>query len=947
MKAWAAWILAGALVACPASAGNGIWTSDGPWGGSIYALHVNPATPSILYASTRGGIFRSDDAGVTWVRKQAGFGGRGNVYAAFAMDAQAPATLWAVDSFGRVNRSTDAGENWAQTGYTVPTGYAVAVVDAPGSTGRLYVLPAGAPGILVSSDNGTSFSALASGLPTTASINRLAIDPADPLRMIAGTDQGEADPLHPATLFLSTDGGATWSGTLTQGIAPDFYHGWVQSIRFGAGNTVYATIANTMYRSDDKGLTWNGPMAVGEASWVEPDPVIPNTVMAGGRAGVKLSLDGGATTAPRNVGLLVAAGVPATVTTILMHPDYPTTPHLWIGTEDAGIYFSADNAATWNARNDGLAGTNIRALAMFHSASTHRLFAGYGDSSRPSPALFRGNTTAPGAAFSWAPSNTGLAAYQIRALAIDPTTTGSGIGSTRIFAAGRAGQVSLPADARNGGLYRSSDGGNTWSTIDAGLPLHPGFATPFVGTVRALALDPRSCASPPPAGPCVTGPLQTLYATANGVVDGSTGTASFRILKSTNGGNSWTNSDSGLPQPVPTGAGFNENVIPVPIVVNPINPQELFVGTFSGGTDGAPPTIASGVFRSTDGGATWSHRSNGLPRVAGSTDTAFDVLSLAINPTNPAEIWCSVIDLVGGTGEGGIYRTVDGGANWANSSTGLLSVDIRAIHVDPATPGVLYASGGGTDANPGNIYKSTDSGASWQSISVGLPADAALALLADPVEPTVLYAGTTSGVWSLTQVADADGDGVPDSVEMSAPNAGDGNGNGIPDHLESHVGSLTSATDGSAARPLAPGRYFTVAITSLAGSCTQAVDVQSVYAAYHGADRAADGDRFAYPHQLARFEIRDCDSASVTLKFHGARFGTSDSLRFYGPSTPGDPETIGWHDFSSRAVRIAQDTWRLTLDNGEFGSYRPGTAHSILFEGGPAWKGGLFRDDFD
>lgn len=85
----------------------------------------------------------------------------------------------------------------------------------------------------------------------------------------------------------------------------------------------------------------------------------------------------------------------------------------------------------------------------------------------------------------------------------------------------------------------------------------------------------------------------------------------------------------------------------------------------------------------------------------------------------------------------------------------------------------------------------------------------------------------------------------------------------------------------------------------------------------------------------------------MTLKFHGARFGTSDSLRFYGPSTPGDPETIGWHDFSSRAVRIAQDTWRLTLDNGEFGSYRPGTAHSILFEGGPAWKGGLFRDDFD
>jgi photosystem II stability/assembly factor-like uncharacterized protein len=947
MKALTACALAGALVAGPASAGSGIWTSDGPWGGTIYALQANPATPSILYASTRGGLFRSDDAGVTWVRKQAGFAGRGNVGTAFAMDAQAPGTLWAMDSFGRVNRSTDAGENWAQTGYTVPTGYATAVVDAPGVTGRLYVLPAGAPGILASSDNGVSFSALASGLPGSASINRLAIDPTDPLRMIAGTEQADADPVHPYTLFLSTDGGATWSGTLTLGIPPDLYHGWVQSIRFGAGNTVYAAVSNTIYRSDNKGLTWSGPMAPGEASWAEPDPVTPNTVMTGGRAGVKVSADGGATTTPLNAGLLVTAGVPATVTTILMHPNYPAVPHLWIGTEDAGIYFSADNAATWNARNDGLAGTNIRALAMFHSASTHRLFAGYGDPSRPSPALFRGNTTAPGAAFSWAPSNTGLAAYQIRALAIDPTTTGGGIGSTRIFASGRAGQVSLPADARNGGLYRSSDGGNTWSTIDTGLPPHPSFGIPFVGTVRALVLDPRSCASPPSAGPCVTGPLQTLYATANGVVDGSSGSASFRILKSTNGGNSWTSSDNGIPQPAATGAGGNESVIPVPIVVNPVNPQELFVGTFLAGLDSAPPTLASGVFRSTDGGATWSHRSNGLPRMTGSTDTAFDVLSLAINPTNPLEIWCSVIDLVGGTGGGGIYRTIDGGASWTNSSTGLLSADIRAIYVDPAAPSVLYASGGGTDANPGNIYKSTNSGASWQSISIGLPADAALALLVDPVEPKVLYAGTTSGVWSLTQVADADGDGVPDSVEMSAPNAGDGNRNGVSDHLESNVGSLTSATGEGSGRPLSPSSYFTVAITPLAGSCTQAVDVQSIYAVYHGADRAADGDLFAYPHQLARFEIRDCDSASVTLKFHGARFGTSDSLRFHGPSTPGDPETIGWHDFSTRAVRIAQDTWRLTLDNGQFGSYRPITAHSILFEGGPAWKGGLFRDDFD
>lgn len=949
MIRWTVLVWMGALCFGTAQAGNGVWTSDGPWGGNIHTLLAHPTTPGVLYTSTRGGIFRSNDGGVSWSRKQAGFAGRLQVGANLALDAEAPATLWAVDSFGRLMRTTDAGENWAQTGYALPSTYAQFLMDAPGSTGRLYMADMAQPGLLVSSDSGASFSPLGSGLPTTVTIASLAIDPDDPLRMIAGTDWATGlDPAHPQTLFLSTDGGATWIGTLTLGSAPNQYHAHVTSIRFGAGSSVYATVDGSVYRSDDSGATWNGPLFGGTAAtkvhWVEPDPLAANTVLIGGVGGIARSTNGGATATAINTGLAMTLGVPVTAIRIVLHPSYPAPQQLWIGSEDAGVFFSADGGASWGARSEGLAGVNVRALSMFHDASTHRMFAGYGDAFRPSPALYRGNTTGPGGSFGWAPSNTGLGAYQIRALAIDPTTVGSGIGSLRIYAAGRAGPVSSPSDVRNGGIYRSLDGGGTWSTIDSGLPLAPGWGVPFIGTVRSIALDPRSCTAPPPSGPCTSGPLQTLYATANGVVTG--GTASFRVLRSSDGGNSWVNRESGLPQPIDWGTASTQYVTPVPIVVNPGNPSELFVGTFATIYDGATPTIANGVFRSTDGGASWSHRSTGLPRLAGSTDTAYDVLSLAINPANPSEIWCSVI-APGLTGDGAIYHSTDSGATWSNSSTGLVSADIRAIHVDASNPSVLYASGGGTDANPGNIYKSTDSGATWQSISVGLPADAALTLAVDPIDASVLYAGTGSGVWSLTQVPDIDGDGVPDSVELAAPNAGDGNGNGVSDHLESNVGSLTSASSQALGRPLAPNAYFTVAITPLAGTCTQAMDVQSVYAAYHGADRASDGDRYAYPHQLARFEIQDCERASVTLKFHRARFGNNDSLRFYGPSTPGDPQTIGWHDFSSRATRIATDTWRLTLDNGQFGSYRPGSANAILFEGGPAWRGGLFRDDFD
>jgi len=56
---------------------------------------------------------------------------------------------------------------------------------------------------------------------------------------------------------------------------------------------------------------------------------------------------------------------------------------------------------------------------------------------------------------------------------------------------------------------------------------------------------------------------------------------------------------------------------------------------------------------------------------------------------------------------------------------------------------------------------------------------------------------------------------------------------------------------------------------------------------------------------------------------------------------------VGWYDFSSRATRIAPDTWQLTLDNGQFGSYRPASANALLFEGGPAYHEGIFRNGFN
>lgn len=949
--------VAAALFSGGLFAASGAWTSEGPYGGSVFRLFVNPSSPSVLYAGTTGGIFRSDDAGVSWVRKEAGLADSPAYTYALGMDADTSGTLWVVDGFGHFDRSTDGGDNWAQTGYSLPANDTVTqIADAPGMSGTLY-LATNLNGVLVSINDGASFTPSNVGLPSGVPINALAVDPSNAQRLIAGTGSSDlVDPVHQASLYLSIDGGASWSDTLALGGSSPYY-GQVSDISFGAGTTIYAVVDQSLYRSDDDGATWNGPLSDTYYSLsVHADPSNANTVLIGGYDGVTLSTDGGVTGTAYNSGLAVTAGVPAAVQRIVVHPDYPTTPQLWLATVNAGIFFSASGGSSWATRDDGLAAVGIRALAMFHDASTHRMFAGYGDAFTPSPALYRGNNTGPGTPFaSWAPSNTNLGAYQIRSITIDPTTRSSGIGNTRIYATGRSGIGYAGAlDVRNGGIYRSLDGGNTWATIDAGLPTRGSPPAANVGTVRSLVLDPRSCAVPPPSGSCVSGPLQTLYATTNG--RSIAGTYQFRIIKSINGGDSWSSSDSGIPQSfdgTPPDYNDYQQLLVVPIVIDPSNPQVLYAGTTTLYDPNlvSTPTVTSGVFKSTDGGVTWVNSSNGLPLKAGSTDTAYDVLSLAINPSNPLELWCSVVDAnIDTAAGGGVYHTTDGGANWVDSSAGLTSVDIRALDVDANDPTVVYAAGGGTAGNPGGIYKSTDSGANWLSISVGLPADAATALQIDPVDSTVLYAGTSSGVWSLTQVLDTDGDGVPDVVEDAAPNGGDGNNDGIPDSQEPNVGSLASASSNQPAGRNVPDTvnpYFTVSVTPVVGTCAQAVDVQSVYAAYNGNDVSGYGDNYAYPRQLARFEITDCQKATVTLKFHNAAFGSGYSMRFYGPSTPGDPATMGWYDFSSRATQVAPDTWQLTLDNGQFGSYRPATANSILFEGGPAFENGIFKNGFD
>src|SRR5256712_13481861 len=92
------------ILGCPSSAGvaaaqSGTWISNGPEGGTINALAIDPQTPSTLYTGTNGaGVFQSPDGGASWRAINSGL--TATKIKALAIDPLSPSTLYARTSLG-------------------------------------------------------------------------------------------------------------------------------------------------------------------------------------------------------------------------------------------------------------------------------------------------------------------------------------------------------------------------------------------------------------------------------------------------------------------------------------------------------------------------------------------------------------------------------------------------------------------------------------------------------------------------------------------------------------------------------------------------------------------------------------------------------------------------------------------------------------------------------
>ncbi|MGA1385857.1 MAG: WD40/YVTN/BNR-like repeat-containing protein, partial [Flavobacteriaceae bacterium] len=184
------------------------------------------------------------------------------------------------------------------------------------------------------------------------------------------------------------------------------------------------------------------------------------------------------------------------------------------------------------------------------------------------------------------------------------------------------------------------------------------------------------------------------------------------LWKTTDAGHRWTNVSDGYFKTGSVGT----------VAVSESHPEIVYVGMGEHAPRGVMTSYGDGVYKSIDGGKTWKHLGLALTR---------HIARIIVHPTNPNWVWVAAQGALNGpSAERGIYRSTDGGATWTqvlyvNNTTGCNDLSIDVHH-----PEVLYASMWDHERKPwvvrsggpgSGLYKSVASGKTWQKIENGLP----------------------------------------------------------------------------------------------------------------------------------------------------------------------------------------------------------------------------------
>ena len=306
----------------------------------------------------------------------------------------------------------------------------VSIALHPTNPGILYV--ATNESVYKSRDGGGTWARMATDLSTYRVLS-LALDPLHPASVYAGT-MGDA-------VYKSPDGGQRW---IAHNAGLKEHISVVNRFVFDPRDTetVYAATTVGVFRSTDGGRLWDERMAgmkeVHIVFTIAMDPTRPHVFYAGTTGGAYRSTDGTATWKKINTGLIppeiLDASLALGVSSIAVDPRTPNT--VYAGTNN-GLFTSADMGETWYRIGKSLSDQYISSL-LIDPSDPRILYVG-------GRAGIQKSTDRGGM---WQTMNEGLATLNIRTIVMSPL-------DPKLLYAGTNGS----------GLYRSADGGKTWTSL--------------------------------------------------------------------------------------------------------------------------------------------------------------------------------------------------------------------------------------------------------------------------------------------------------------------------------------------------------------------------------------------------------------------------------------------------------------------------------------------------
>ena len=579
---------------------------------------------------------------------------------------------------------------------------------------------------------------------------------------------------------------------------------------------VYVAAEGRVFRSADGGRSWTGgPQIDLRVDALAVDPQRPSILYAGAGAGVFKSVNAGRSWVPSGLGQTPRQpGGPrgeGNVFSLVVDPTDSNVVYAVAGTAAGHVSKSVDGGRTW--RMLPASPSPISALTI-DPANPQILFAAvegaWTDGKGHSTIAM---TSDGGATWRTVLSRDG----DLWAIAVDPARPGTvyAVGTAGVLvtaddgltwqSAGSAPDVNpgaLALDPRDPGtlyvsswekgVFRTADGGRTWSalgetlsgpiaidpqapstlylgtttdgivkTVDGGKTWRPADSGIVASEVLSTATDPRDTRI------VYAGTYRGLFRsgdrgrtwkalklgltveavavdpanTAHLLASGSRG-----ILISTNRGRTWSKA-----------AGSRTNRVSA-IVFDPHHPGTVFAAAWGAGvirsSDGgitwdrtarrpaffgtiAVDPLGSGtlygnfngaLLRSTDGGSSWKW--SFFPSIGAIMGV------LAIDPSDPQTLYASIGDASSRLRPSHLAKSIDGGKHWRFLKSGTHQIDVAALAIDPRDPNTMYAA-----TQFQGVLRTTDGGATWRPFNTGLPARAINTVTLDRTGST-LYAGT-------------------------------------------------------------------------------------------------------------------------------------------------------------------------------------------------------------